>query len=241
MQVHLWPLVLFAVLAAACAAPPPVTPGYVTKGRAKAGRVLAGVQGGIATTVPDGNSVAGVAHLEPFFAADHSIPLDAAVHRGVGEQGITRFMSRVGYRGRVSKHRMILGLGIGPNYMKYEPSEEDGQRSDDIRPGLDGFGFELSGEFAYEWRSRYVGLSFTGRPAVTWNEVAFTTLWLLPEVTPAVFITENLGISLSVVLGVGMVFLTERRDLHSDVEGAMGYAFTRQFLLGVVWTEDPDD
>ncbi len=95
----------------ACAAPPPVTPGYITNQRAQAGRVLGGTQGGVATTVPDGDSAAGVVHLEPFFAPAHSLPLDAAVHRGVGEESITRVMSRIGYRGRVSDKRVILGLG----------------------------------------------------------------------------------------------------------------------------------
>lgn len=235
--------VLAAVFSTSCVAMPPVTPGYVTTQRSEPGRVLAGAQGGVAATLPGTHAVAGVMHLEPFVTEDSSIPLDATMQRPVGDEHgrNTRVLTRVGYRTRVDGPRFAVGLGAGANYLLYEPAEAGGGRDDHIEPGLSGFGFEVGAELAYEFRSRYVGVSFAGRPCVTWNHAAYTAFWTVPEITGAVFITENLGLTFSLVGGGAAVFVTDRQDLgfKSHENDGLGLAFTGQLLFGIVWTQAP--
>jgi hypothetical protein len=230
------------VLLAGCASTPPVNAGYTSLGKADPGEFSASVQGGAVAVVTQGYNGAGSLHFDPHVSEYLSIPVDAWGLLSIDEADVTQGSARVGLRFRSDEFTASIGPGIGINYLDYGDPEDESELPGKVTPNTSGYGFSVDLEGAIETRTKRVGASFAFRPGVSWNQVAFTTLWILGEINGAVFVTEQLGITLSGTIGPGIVFFGARDMLmDEDLSGLFGISLAAGALLGITFTPEPPE
>lgn len=192
-------------------APPPVQQGFISIEPGARGRTdVTAVGGPVGLFSADGASIVGNGGLnaEPFVGQRLSVPV------GVGVGGSPAWVgSRVGLRYRPREYPITVGVGGGPGLTVRRYSElELAAREFDV-----GSYGALDLEFAMSHRWRRFALSGALRPALSiWNLAQLVSFYGLIEITPAVFFTESIAMTLHVVTGPQLSVAREEGGTYSD-------------------------
>ena len=190
--------------------------------------------------IPD-TRAAGLVHVDPYVSDRSSIPVDGTYQYGTTYETSVVAGGRIGYRYRLDGEVVTVGTGFGPNYVRYLARKDGRERADGLEPGHDGYGLAADFEITFGQRWRYFGYSFHQRPGVSWNQAAYTTVWVPGGASIALFPLENLGITASLEAGTGVVLIDDREDLGGleDFEGLFGFTYMFAGTIGLTWSMDP--
>ncbi len=235
MRVRFGTLLLAAC--SGCTTLPLAGAGWVDAAPGKAGAMTASAHGGVVVMAPGGYSAAGEVHVDPRVSATDSLPVDASLSRSFDGYDVVRGLSRIGWRHRARPKKgpdTFYGVGAGPNWVRWG---DKGAAENDIRPG-DGLGVGGDFEIGIGLRSHLLGLSYTLRPGVLWNQRAYTSLWVPSEAQGALFVADDIAITLGLGFGVAFVFPDSRTGLGLTLgdSTSMGLAARGSATLGLAYS-----
>ena len=231
------PCVFALFTLAGCATAPPPTPGFVSLPWGEAGRVNAGAQAGVLTTLPTDQSAIGVAHVETYTSPASSIPIDAYASHAIDGSNVERQAARVGWRTRMEQNKSfgarVWRGGYARRLRAYPRKRARGPDRAGARPRHARRRRDL--RRARPWPD--------GRdcqydaPGITW-----TTCWFgdsgFPTVSGALFVGRGVALTASAIIAPAVVYVDTREDLGVTGlgPGTFGFAMAGGGLLGVALT-----